>query len=194
MKKFTYLSLLIIFLSKIVLSQTSYLEIKVYLEGPYFNGMMTPFLNVLGELPIQQPYNTFPWNYNGNESVSNIPNYDVVDWILIDILKVVENEDELLYEILGQETCFILKDGQVTSLDGSSYISFANINLINCYIRIHHRNHLPIISSTTLTENEGIYSYDFSTGPDKVMGDKYTLKQLSSNIWGMIAADGNANG
>ncbi len=42
------------------------LNLKVFIEGPYYNGQMTPFLNVLGYLPTSQPYNTPPWNYPWN--------------------------------------------------------------------------------------------------------------------------------
>ena len=57
------------------------LDLKVFLEGPFYYVLMIPYLNYAGYLPLTQPYNTAPWNYTGTESVATIPNYDIVDWI-----------------------------------------------------------------------------------------------------------------
>ncbi len=67
---------------QIAIAQTVQLNIKVFIEGPYHNGQMTPFLNVLGHLPTSQPYNTAPWNYLGTESVTSLPSSYIVDWVL----------------------------------------------------------------------------------------------------------------
>ena len=63
------------------------LNAKMFFEGPYFNSQMTPFLNILGYIPLDQPYNTEPWNYTGTETVTAIPNANVVDWVLVELLK-----------------------------------------------------------------------------------------------------------
>jgi hypothetical protein len=48
-------------------------DLKVFLEGPYSGGSMSTTLNAGGYLPLSQPFNTSPWNYNGPESVTGIP-------------------------------------------------------------------------------------------------------------------------
>jgi hypothetical protein len=60
-------------------------NLKSYLEGPYSGIEMGTILNISGYIPINQPYNTAPWNYTGTESVSSIPNANVVDWILVEL-------------------------------------------------------------------------------------------------------------
>ena len=57
---------------------------KVFLQGPFDEntGSMSTTLNQSGFLPNSQPYNTTPWNYNGNESFSSGPNSTMVDWVL----------------------------------------------------------------------------------------------------------------
>ena len=37
-----------------------------------------------GVLPLTQPYNGSPWEYYGDEQVSEMP-IDVVDWILVEL-------------------------------------------------------------------------------------------------------------
>jgi len=164
------------------------------LEGPFFNGQMTPFLNVLGELPLDQPYNYPPYNYNGNESVGIMPTFDVVDWILVDVVRYHNSGSEPALELMDRKACFVLKDGQVVDLDGVSNISF-DFELINeFYLRINHRNHLSILSAVPLIDVDGLYSYDFTISSDQAMGQENTQKLLAASIWGMIAADGDASG
>ncbi|MEZ5197258.1 MAG: hypothetical protein R2764_12910 [Bacteroidales bacterium] len=64
---------------------TTYFKLTVFLEGPFNAGKMNTDLNKANQIPLSQPYHTAPWNYNGNESVSEIPNGAVVDWVLVDI-------------------------------------------------------------------------------------------------------------
>ncbi len=55
------------------------------MEGPFNGTDMNTDLTDLTYVPLNQPYNTSPWNYTGTESVGSIPNSDVVDWILIEL-------------------------------------------------------------------------------------------------------------
>ena len=50
------------------------------------------------------------------------------------------------------------------------------------------------MSAVPLVENGGIYSYDFTTGAGQVHGSSLAHKQIATGIWGMAAADGNADG
>ncbi|MEZ5196305.1 MAG: hypothetical protein R2764_07890 [Bacteroidales bacterium] len=60
-------------------------NLNAMLEGPFFSGQMTPWLNVYGVIPFNQPYNQAPWNYSGTESVASIPNNDIIDWVLVEL-------------------------------------------------------------------------------------------------------------
>ena len=55
---------------------------KILLEG----GLLTVAVltSLLEHIPLNQPYGSVPWNYNGNETVSAIPS-GVIDWVLIEI-------------------------------------------------------------------------------------------------------------
>ncbi|MEZ5196306.1 MAG: hypothetical protein R2764_07895 [Bacteroidales bacterium] len=45
-----------------------------------------------------------------------------------------------------------------------------------------------------LVESGGVYSYDFSTGVEKVFGGKNGHKELQPGVWGLISGDGDADG
>jgi uncharacterized protein (TIGR02145 family) len=169
------------------------LNAKMFLEGPYFNSQMTPFLNILGYIPLDQPYNTEPWNYNGTETVTAIPNANVVDWVLVELLERHQGNEEYLFEVKAGKAAFLLKNGDIKDLDGTSSLVFNNFDEPEFYLRIYHRNHLPLISTVPLTGTNGIYNYDFTTGPAKAIGGASVQKQLKVDLWGAMTGDGDAS-
>ena len=60
------------------------LELKAMLEGPVSGSVMLTPLNLGGMIPLSQPYNMLPWNYNGTESTAVVP-ANVVDWVLVEL-------------------------------------------------------------------------------------------------------------
>ena len=119
------------------------LDITVFLEGAYQSFDLNNQLNQLNEIPLDQPYDVSPWNYNGDESVSEIPP-DVVDWILIE-LRDKNNMDNLI----GQRAAFLLSSGKVADIDGNNPVSFL-LPEDEYYISVKHRNHLAVMSAEPL--------------------------------------------
>jgi len=187
------LSLILFIFFHLASAQVVNLNVKVFLEGPYFNGQMTPFLNVLDYLPLEQPYDTIPWGYNGGETIVTIPNSNVVDWVLVDLLKPTGDTISQSFELLSRKAGFVLSDGTITDLDGTSHLAFVLGNNIEFYIQVHHRNHLSIISAIPLIETKGVYEFDFTTEAEKAIGGAHAQKQIATGVWGMYAADGNAS-
>jgi len=144
-------------------------------------------------LPLSQPYNTSPWNYNGSESVSAIPNNNVADWILIELRETPGDVTTATpATLIERQVAFILKTGEIVGLDGSSQLIF-NISISeNLYAVIWHRNHIPVISSVPLIESGGIYSYDFSYPADQAHSNG-SQNEIASNIWGLIGGDANSS-
>lgn len=168
-------------------------NLKVFLEGPFNVIDMSTDLNT-DYIPLLQPFNTTPWNYDGSESVSSIPNTNIVDWVLIELRDAVDASSADENTIIERKAGFILKDGTIVNLNGISNLSFSTPISQNLFVVVYHRNHLPIMSSIPITETDGIFSYDFSTGSYKAFGGSLAQKELTPGVWGMIAADGNADG
>jgi len=169
-------------------------QLKIFLEGPYFSGAMTPGLNMLGVLPLTQPYNTSPWNYYGTESVASIPNNDVIDWILIELRDAPDAVSANPSTIIARQAAFVLNNGSIVGLDGLSLLHFNNSIIQQLFVVVYHRNHLSILSANPLPLSGGAYIYDFTTGVDKVYGGMLGHKELEPGVWGLISGDGNADG
>ena len=170
------------------------LDLKVFLEGPYNGTDMNTTLDADGDLPLEQPYNTAPWNYAGTESVAAIPNSDVVEWVIIELRDAASADQATPATRAAQQAAFLLKDGSVRGLDGTSLLQF-NVNISNnLYVAVWQRNHLGILSADALVPSSGVYTWDFTTGADKVYGGLAGYKQVGSSVYGMASGDGNADG
>ena len=170
--------------------------LKVFLEGPFTGTNMTTILNGYGVIPNNQPYNSDPsaiWYYTGTEAVSFIPNNNITDWVVVEFRDAPSAPLATGATIVNKQAAFLLSDGSVVGLDGTSPLKVNGIFTNNLYAVIWHRNHLGILSANPLILS-GInqYSYDFTTGP----GQAYLSgqKDLGGGIYGMIGGDGQPDG
>jgi hypothetical protein len=164
-------------------------KIKVFLQGPYSGGVMTTGLNTGGYIPLTQPYSGAPWNYSGVESVGSIPNLDVVDWILVELRTGTASTTKV-----ETRAAFLLKDGTVVDVDGSSDVAFSVATAGDYYIVIRHRNHLAIMSAAVVTLPNATV-YDFTTALTQAYENTAApMITLGSGVFGMYAGDASANG
>jgi hypothetical protein len=171
------------------------LDLKVYLEGPFQGASMTTLINQYNYLPLNQPYNGLPWNYPGTESVTSIPNASIVDWLLLELRETDGSAGSATISTrIAQKAVFLKNNGSIVDLDGSSLPEFNLAISQNLFVVIWHRNHLGIISANPVTGSEGIYAYDFTSSIGQVYGGQAAHKEISPGKWGMVAADGNADG
>lgn len=170
------------------------MNLKVFLEGAFQSAEMSTELNDLGLIPLSQPYSSPPWNYNGTESVMDVP-ANVVDWILIELRESDGDASTATSDkSIKRWAAFIMKDGSIKDIDGQQ-----NLNVVlslhdNLYIAVFHRNHLQVISVVPLSIVNGICFYNFSSGENQVLGGNLGHKEITPGIWGMIAGDANNDG
>jgi len=162
-------------------------NIKFFLQGPFDNeagNSMKIDLRDNGYLPLTQPYNDSPWNYLGTESVDEIPS-NVVDWVLVEL-----REDTT--KVITRKAGFLLSGGLVVDLDGINPLKIkASPN--KYYIVIYHRNHLAAMSAEKISLKRHSILYDFTISIEKYYGET-GAEELDTDIWGVVAADGNADG
>jgi len=120
-------------------------DANIYLQGSYTSGVMSTNLNVSGSLPLNQPYYTSQFDYQGAERVSMIPNNSIVDWVLLEL-----RTDFSTATFAKRRAAFLKSNGDIVDLDGSSPVSFSGLLNGDYYLVIHHRNHLSIMSSDPL--------------------------------------------
>jgi len=170
------------------------LNIKAIIEGPFNGTNMNTRINNGGMLPLSQPYNISPWNYSGTEQVANLPNSNIVDWILVELRDAPTASQAASGTQIARKAAFLLNNGSIVGLDGSSNLTF-NVSVSqNLFVVLWHRNHLGVMSASPLTLDGGMYSYDFTTEAEKAYGSAIAHKQIAPGKWGMFSGDGDANG
>lgn len=159
-------------------------EFKAFLQGSYNTlGVMNNGLK--GNIPLTQPYNIDPWNYNGLESLIAMDT-TTVDWVLVelrsDTITTVERKAVLL-----------LQDGSIVQYNNTSQgVHFDNaVDGNSYYIVIYHRNHMPVMTAVPVILDGTLV--DFS---DEAIcyGLPTAEIELENGIFGMIAGDINSNG
>jgi hypothetical protein len=167
-------------------SPTLVASIKVYLQGPYSGISMGTALNTSGLIPLTQPYSGAPWNYSGTENVTSIPS-GVVDWVLIELRTGTGSSTNV-----GTRAAFLKSNGTVTELNGTSPVAFSVLPG-NYYVVVRHRNHLAVMSASSVDFTSGSASYDFTTAQTQAYGTN-AMKDLGSGKFGIYAGDGNGDG
>lgn len=164
-------------------------RLKTYLEGCYQTNTQTMTRNVA--LPLQQPFNTLPWNYSGGESVTNIP-ANAIDWVLVEARNA--NNPTL---ILDQAAAWLLNNGEIVDYeDISKGVRFDALTAGNNYrFIVRPRNHLAVMSQATQVTDQ-IHSnidYNFTTAQTQAVGNQQT-KAIANNIFVLFAGDIYADG
>jgi glucose/arabinose dehydrogenase len=171
-----------------------FLDLHVFLEGPFFGSQMTTDLNTSGNIPLAQPYNAAPWNYTGNEAVTYIPKNNIADWVLVELRDAPDAGSATSATRIARQAAFLLSDGNIVGLDGLSILKFDISIIQQLFVIIWHRNHLGIMSAYPLTSSNNVYSYDFAGSSGQIYGDLSGHKEIAPNIWGMISGDSDGNG
>lgn len=97
-------------------------------------------------------------------------------------------------KVIGEQAVLLRSDGKLVGMDGLSMIEFVTSFSEGLYVVVHHRNHLSIISSSNLTDNSGIYAWDFTSSETMAYGGVDAQNEIDPGIWGMIGGDSNADG
>lgn len=165
-------------------------DIIAFLEGPFMETDMHTDVNAL--IPVNQPYNALPWNYEGEEILESIPE-ELVDWVLIELRDAADSAAATPATRIGRKAAVLLSDGSIRSADGTAFPVFNNVSVSqNLFAIIWHRNHIGLMSANPLLLSGGIYSYNFTTAAEQAYGDNQS--DLGNGYYGLIAADMNADG
>jgi len=168
-------------------------NLKTFLEGPFNGATMNAYLNDFDMLPLVQPYTGLPWEYTGTESVTEMPNPNVVDWVLVEIRETEGDvETATAATTVARKAGFILDNGYIVDLDGESDLLFPTSFEDNIYVVIWHRNHIRVMSSAALTQVGGVYTYDFTDDVTKAYGSQQ--KEISAGVFGMYSGDVDNDG
>jgi hypothetical protein len=182
-------------------------NITAFLKGGWNNptGLMRNALNAGGQLPLTQPYATSPYNYNGTETVASIPNANIVDWVLLELRKPATGlgADAASSTVIGRKAGFLLTNGTVVDLDGSTPLRFdISKQGTGNFVVLRHRNHLAVMSYAMASNASGTFANDFSSLANTYAKQGATSQPLSllatsgagSSRYGLWPGDINRNG
>ncbi len=178
-------------------------DLKLYPEGVfdlttsklntdlYTKGLLpgqTPIGNV-PPTPSGHPYAVAPWNHVGTEGnnftdadYANLDNGTVapVDWVLLDF-----RSSTTATSSIGKICGILLSDGSIELLNDATF--FDNFPS-TFYIKVEHRNHLPVMSAIPVSITNGTITHDFTKGNSYVNGGSGS-KELIAGVWTMYAGN-----
>jgi len=102
-------------------------KLTIFLEGPFYSGKMKTELSKAGLLPLNQPFNIQPWNYQGDEAVDSIPDPNIVDWVLVDIRSADSAGAATQSTIIARKAGFLMNNGLINDIDGITLLNFDTV-------------------------------------------------------------------
>ncbi len=161
------------------------IDVTVLLEGAYMaSGTMATLLNRAGYVPSVDPY-------TGAVLAASVP-ATAVDWVQLEFRPVSAISDP------GQtQSLFVRSDGKITAVDGSTtdVVDISRILPGDYRLVVRHRNHLPVMSATTLTLSADVVQpLDLSVSANAYSEFGAALKEVETGRYAMIAGDVHADG
>ena len=186
--------------------------------NPSTDTMNTPYLR---SLPARQPYDVNPWWHGATTTIPHLASAHgvsavtdtIVDWVLVELRAVPKNagiraataSSRMAERRAWVRAALLLANGAVVGVDENAPTApgaLATRGVVfdvvidaarqDLYVLIHHRNHLPIISTASATTTNCVADYcvDFTTRQSR----QGTQKDLGGGRFAMRAGDVNRNG
>ena len=170
------------------------LQPTVWLNGAYNSstGLMNTALRNNNLLPLHQPYHAAPYNYTGTESVATLGNMpaNAVDWVLVE-LRSADN----MQQNIARKAALLLSNGSIVDADGiSNGLRFPTTAAGNYYVVIRHRNHVDIISSSTISLGSGTPTSINLGDAATILGGTSQAILLGNGQYALKSGDFDGNG
>ncbi len=147
---------------------------RAELQGAFnaANNLMRDDLRAAGLIPTTEPFTALGFTHaggGGGETVSpamlaNTGMNAVVDWVLIELRN--KNSPST---IVATRSAFIQRDGDVVGTNGSNRILF-NFPADNYYVALRHRNHLGVMTATSVPFSASATSVDLISADAAIYG------------------------
>jgi hypothetical protein len=173
----------------IVLRSGIIIDPKVFLQGPYNGTDMNTDLADLGLIPLEQPFNTAPWNYDGGEIAPSIP-ADVVDWVLVELRQTAGGPETATGGTIVMRRALLLRNDGV-AIDPYKFTPELKYDIDvtdSIYMVIWQRNHLGVMSAVSINGLSPA-RYDFTTAASQAYGGTNALIDLGNGVFGMMGGD-----
>ncbi|MBM3435479.1 MAG: hypothetical protein FJY07_04575 [Bacteroidetes bacterium] len=86
-------------------------------------------------MPVNQPYNTAPWNYAGAE-INTFASPNIVDWVLVELRDSTSAANATTGTRIARQAALLKSDGSIVGTDGSSFLQFHGTLLNQLFVVI----------------------------------------------------------
>jgi hypothetical protein len=161
---------------------------KLLLEGAYnaSTNMMNTDLATNNLLPLSQPFNISPFNYNTAQTIASMP-ANVTDWVLVEL-----RDKDNTSSIIARRAGLLRNDGILLDTDGTEGLKFDGLASEQYYIAIRTMRNIPIMSASPVSI-PNVSAYDFTTAITQAQGNEQ-LYALESGVYGLLAGEYDGNG
>ncbi len=141
------------------------LQSKAFLQGPLIgvtspNTLMRDDLRAQGLLPLSSPYASWsPITATPNTTPAVFATTGanaIVDWVFVELRSAVSAAT-----VVDSRAALIQRDGDVVDVDGVSSLTFSVAIAGNYYVAMRHRNHLGVMTRTTIPLSATTATVDF---------------------------------
>jgi hypothetical protein len=167
------------------------ISIKMILQGAATNpvtgeeDLMRDDLRSLNLIPMQSPYSD---TISTETSVLSTTGANaIVDWVWIELRDATDNTS-----IITSRSALLQRDGDVVDIDGVSSLGF-EIPGKAYYTVVKHRNHLAVMSNTTIALSRKTTSLDLTTTSTLNFGTD-AQKELENGSLALWSGDSNGDG
>ncbi|HQV38346.1 MAG: proprotein convertase P-domain-containing protein [Flavobacteriales bacterium] len=179
---------------------------KVFLEGPYNSGtgLMSDALRAASLVPTTEPYSALLYSFVGSPGaggtlgagvLSVTGNNAIVDWVVVELRNATTPAT-----VVASCAALVQRDGDVVALDGTSPVSFTH-SPGSYYVAMRHRNHLGVMTASTVALSASLTSVDFTstgtatygTAAQTLLGGKNIMWTGDSNFNHQISYTGGTN-
>ncbi len=141
-------------------------EVRTFLKGPFnpTTNLMRDDLRSLSLLPTTEPFTALGFNQvggGGGETVSAATlavtgKNAMVDWVLVEL-----RDKNAPATILATRSALLQRDGDIVGTDGYPRLLF-NVPSDNYYVAVRHRNHLGVMTATSVPLGALLAEVDFT--------------------------------
>ncbi|GAB5526546.1 MAG: hypothetical protein Roseis2KO_44180 [Roseivirga sp.] len=162
-----------------------------FIEGAYNGTNLNTTLNA--SIPASQPYSIN--GHSAGETAGSIP-ANAVDWVLVELREAASAATALSATKVGSAAGFLMNDGTIKATDGTSdlTVSLSGNTGSEFFVVVYHRNHLPIMSASAISESSSVYTIDFTSTAANTHAGVTGLASLSGSKFGMLAGDADGDG
>ena len=146
--------------------------------------LMRDDLRTAGLLPTTSPYED---GLTADPTVFETEGTNaIVDWVFVELRDAEDSS-----EIIASTSALIQRDGDVVSVDGTSPISFTQ-DEGNYFLSIKHRNHLTVISASTINLSTAAIVLNFKSDTSLIAGGSTAMAEVSTGVFALFS--GNFDG